>query len=221
MKSWLKRNFYRLYYYKKKVKFGKNVILNIKNHFEGCNVIGENSEIATSSIGLGTYVADKSVIKYAIIGKFCSVGSNVQTGLGVHPSRLFVSTHPAFFSTYKQAGFSFVENNLFEEQTFIDSQRKYVVEIGNDVWVGNNVIILDGLKVGDGAIIATGSVVMKDVLPYAIVGGNPAKVIGFRFSEQQIEKMLEIKWWDWDFQKIQSKSSLFSNIKSFTADILN
>ena len=219
MKSWIKRNYYRLYCYKKKVKFGKNVLLNFKNHFEGWNVIGRNSVIATSSIGLGTYIADNSSIKHAVVGKFCSIGSNVQTGLGMHPSRLFVSTHPAFFSTRKQAGFSFVENDIFEEQIFIDSQRKYVVKIGNDVWLGNNVIILDGLKVGDGAIVATGSVVTKDVLPNAIVGGIPAKFIRFRFTEKQIEKIMEVKWWDWDFKEIKSKISLFGNIDSFISSV--
>ena len=215
MNAWIKRNYYRLYYYKKKVKFSKNVLLNVKNHFEGWNVIGANSEIATSSIGLGTYIADNSIIKYAIIGKFCSIGSNVQTGLGVHPSKLFVSTHPAFFSTQKQAGFSFVDKDIFGEQLFLDGQKTHVVQIGNDVWIGNNVIIMDGLKVGDGAIIATGSVVTKDVLPYAIVGGVPARFIRFRFSEKQIEKIMDVKWWDWDFKEIKSKISLFSNIDSF------
>jgi len=215
----MKRNYYRLYYYKKKVKFGKKVLVDIYNNFEGCNAIGEKSIVATSNIGLGTYIADNSIIKKAIVGRFCSIGSNVQTGLGVHPSRQFVSTHPAFFSTRKQAGFSFVEKDIFEEQIFIDTELKHVVEIGNDVWIGNNVIISDGLKIGDGAIVATGSIVMKDVLPYAIVGGNPAKVIGFRFSEQQIEKLMAIKWWNWDFEKIQSNSSLFTNVKSFTANI--
>lgn len=219
MKNWLKRIYFRLHYYKKKVSFGENVILNTKNYFEGRNVIGENSIVATSTLGLGTYIADHSTIKHAVIGKFCSIGSHVQTGLGVHPAKVFVSTHPAFFSTYQQAGFSFVEKNIFEEQVFVDEQKRYVVEIGNDVWIGNNVTIVDGIKVGDGAILAMGAVVTKNVLPYAIVGGVPAKVIGFRFSPEQIEKLLAIKWWDWEFEKIQSQSNLFSNIDDFIAAI--
>jgi len=74
---------------------------------------------------------------------------------------------------------------------------------------------MDGLKIGDGSIIAAGAIVTKDVLPYAIVAGVPAKPIRFRFSDAQIKKLLHIKWWDWDFKKIQSKSSLFNNIESF------
>jgi len=217
MKAWIKRNYYRLYYYKKNVTIAENVLLNIKNHFEGLNAVGKNSEVSTCEIGLGTYISDNSVIKKSIIGKFCSIGSNVQISLGLHPSDTFVSTHPSFFSAQKYAGFSFVNKNIFKEHTFIDPEEKYAVEIGNDVWIGNNVIILDGLKIGDGAIIAVGSIVTKDVLPYAIVAGVPAKLIKFRFTEEQIKKLLNIKWWNWDFETIRSKSSGFNNIESFIA----
>jgi acetyltransferase-like isoleucine patch superfamily enzyme len=216
MKAWLKRNCYRIYYYKKKVKIGANSLLNIKNMFEGHNVIGNNCEITTSLFGFGTYVADNSVIKYAKIGKFCSIGSFVQTGLGTHPAKVFVSTHPAFFSIEKQAGFTFVENNIFNEQIFLDREERYVVEIGNDVWIGNNVLIMDGLTIGDGAIIAAGSVVTKDVLPYTIMGGVPAKFIKLRFTEPQIKKLLDTEWWNWNVEKIKAKSSLFANINLFT-----
>ena len=93
MKAWLKRNYYRLYYYKKKVRISKNVLLDTRNYFEGLNTIGKNCEIATCTIGLGTYINDNSVIKNALIGRFCSIGSNVRTSLGLHPSNTFVSTH--------------------------------------------------------------------------------------------------------------------------------
>jgi acetyltransferase-like isoleucine patch superfamily enzyme len=219
MKAWLKRNYYRLRYYKKKIKIGENVLLNTKNYFEGRNTVGKHCEIATCNIGLGSYVADNSVIKNAIIGRFCSIGSNVRTSLGLHPSNIFVSTHPSFFSTKKQAGFSFVDQDIFKEHTYIDAHEQYVVEIGNDVWIGNNVIILDGIKIGNGAIIAAGSIVNKDVLPYAIAAGAPARLIQFRFSDDQIKKMLSIKWWDWPFEKIQSKSGYFCDIEAFISSL--
>jgi acetyltransferase-like isoleucine patch superfamily enzyme len=219
MKAWLKRNYYKWAYYSKNVKIGKKVLLDIRNEFEGWNVIGDNTEVASSKIGLGTYIADRSIIKKAVIGRYCSIGSSVQTGLGVHPSTGFVSSHPAFYSTKKQAGFSFVDEDIFEEHLFIDADGKYVVQMGNDVWVGNNVIIMDGIKIGDGAIIASGSVVTKDVAPYTIVGGVPAKFIKPRFDEQQVEKLLAIKWWNWSMKEIKANSKLFDSVESFISSI--
>lgn len=219
MKAWLKRNYYKWAYYSKNVKIGKKVLLDTRIVFEGYNVIGDNTEVASSKIGLGTYIADKSIIKKAIIGRYCSIGSGVQTGLGVHPSTGFVSSHPSFYSTKKQAGFSFVDKDIFKEHLFIDAEGKYVVQIGNDVWVGNNVIIMDGIKIGDGAIIASGSVVTKDVVPYTIVGGIPAKFIKPRFDEQQVEKLLATKWWNWSMEKIKANSSLFESVELFTSSI--
>jgi len=219
MKAWLKRTYYRLHYKKKNVRFGSNVLLNTKNNFEGLNVIGNNTEIASCTIGLGSYVSNNSVIKQTIVGRFCSIGSNVQTGLGTHPSKIFVSSHPAFYTTEPHAGFTFAKKNIFADHVFTDPENKYVVEIGNDVWIGSNVIIMDGIKIGDGAIVAAGSVVTADVLPYAIVGGVPAKLIRYRFTEIQIEKLSTIKWWNWDIKEIELKSSLFNNIESFISSI--
>ena len=76
------------------------------------------------------------------------------------------------------------------------------INIGNDVWIGYNATIMAGVTIGDGAIIATNSTVIKDVEPYSIVGGNPAQEIKKRFSKEVITKLLELKWWDWDIEKI-------------------
>src|SRR6202000_2125328 len=114
-------------------------------------------------------------------------------------------THPAFFSTEKPAGVTFVKQNIFEEHIYIDAARKYVVQIGNDVWIGSNILIMDGIKTGDGAIIAAGSVVTKDVMPYTIIAGVPAKFLRNRFNEQQTEELLKLKWWNWPIDKIYEK----------------
>lgn len=215
MKAWIKRHYYRYINRSKHLKLGKNVLLNMRCNFEGWNAIHENCEISSSNVGLATYICANSVIRRTNIGRFCSIGRSLQTGLGCHPSEGFVSTHPSFFSTAKQAGFSFVNKNLFQENKFADADQYFVVEIGNDVWIGNNVTIMDGIKIGDGAIIAAGAVVTHDVMPYAIVAGVPAKIRKYRFSEIEIEKLLSIKWWNWDMEKIKSQSHLFTDIKLF------
>ncbi|TFF38943.1 CatB-related O-acetyltransferase [Mucilaginibacter psychrotolerans] len=187
----------------------------MRNFFEGFNVIGNQAVVGTSHIGRGTYVANGSVIKNTLIGRFCSIGSNIQTGMGTHPSRVFVSTHPAFFSVEKQAGFTFVDENCFEEFVYADTEKKLIAIIGNDVWIGNNVIITDGIRIGDGAIVAAGAVVTKDVPPYAIVAGVPAKILRYRFQPAEIEQLLLIKWWDWDMQKLKQNSAVFKNMDQF------
>ena len=200
----------------KKVHFGIFSKINFNTYFEGNCYIYKNVNVQDSHIGYGTYIAFNSHMPATKIGRFCSIGENVRTGIGNHPLNGWVTTHPAFFSTQKQAGFSFTEKVLFhDEHKFTDETKKYVVEIGNDVWIGNNVCILDGIKVGDGAVIALGSIVTKDVEPYTVVAGIPAKPVKKRFSEEQIEKLMKIKWWNWDIDKIKSQAHLFNNIDNF------
>lgn len=219
IKAWIKRNYYRLRYYGKNVKIESNVLLSIKDTFEGNNAIAADCELYRVNIGYGTYISENAVVKFTRIGRFCSIGRNLQTGLGTHPSKTFVSTHPAFFSTQKQAGFSFTDQDLFKEHLYTGPDEKYIVEIGNDVWIGNDVTIMDGIKIGDGAILAAGTIVTKDVMPYAIVAGVPAKVMRFRFTEQQIKQLLGIEWWNWDIEKIKRNSHLFNNIEAFIATV--
>lgn len=154
-----------------------------------------------------TYIASNTAIMNTVIGKYCSIGPDCKIGLGKHPSKDFVSTHPIFFSVLKQTQITFADKNYFEE--FAE------IEIENDVWVGANTIILDGVKIGNGAIIAAGSVVTKDVPPYAIVGGVPAKIIRYRFDQRQIEKLLEIKWWNMDVEVLKRNFKIFHSVNNF------
>jgi len=166
---------------------------------------GKFSEV---SIGRYTYIANQALIGMTEIGRFCSIGPGLICGYGDHPAD-FASTSPVFFSTGNQCGVSFAEKNLFEE-------RKQI-KIGHDVWIGARVFVRDGVKVGNGAIIAAGSVVVKDVPSYAIVGGVPAKIIRYRFSEEIITKLLDLQWWEWSEESLRSAQPYISqsNILDF------
>lgn len=178
--------------------------------FRGYNSFSQNTDFIESEIDLGSYIGEHCHFSHAKIGRFCSIGSFVRMSIGNHPSKDWISTHPAFFSTAKQSGLSFTDVSRFEEKVFADEDR-YIV-IGNDVWIGDNVVLLPGIKISDGAIIATGAVVTKDVEPYSIVGGNPAKIIRYRFNEEDREYLLSLKWWDKEIEWIQQNARYFDSI---------
>ncbi|WP_084266125.1 CatB-related O-acetyltransferase [[Mycoplasma] testudinis] len=131
-----------------------------------------------------------------IIGKFCSLAWKVKFIFNAahHFSQLF-TTFPFFLFDPEIYGKAIAGQGIHD----ID---KGPIILGNDVWMGHEATIMPGVKVGDGAIIGTNALVTKDVPPYAIVGGNPAKIIKYRFSEPDIAKLLEMQWWNWDIQKI-------------------
>jgi acetyltransferase-like isoleucine patch superfamily enzyme len=160
-------------------------------------------------MGNFSYVAYDSSLFNVDMGNFCSIGQYVQIGLARHPSSTFVSTHPAFYSNDNEGcQLSFRKDKIFD-----DSAPK--TSIGNDVCIGSNVIIPGGIRIGTGAIVAAGSVVVKDVPSYAVVGGNPAKVIRHRFSEEQIKILLASEWWNWPIDKINRNAGEFSDIEKF------
>ncbi len=196
---------------KKKYWLHHSVGINKKTVLEGYNRIFEGAEIRDSNIGFGTYIGKRSFLPYTKLGKFCTIGPDVKLVRGKHPSKVFVSIHPAFYSIRKQAGFTFTNENLFDEFT----KGRYSVEIGNDVWIGANVMIIEGVKIGDGAIIGSGAVVSKDIEPYSINVGNPIKPLGYRFDESVIKKLIKIQWWNKDIEWLIKNVKSFSNIETF------
>lgn len=128
-----------------------------------------------------------------IIGKFCMIASDVKFIMnGANHLTDALSTYP--FAVFGKGW-----ENAMEGKSY---PQKGNINIGNDVWIGYNATIMAGVTIGDGAIIATNATVIKDVAPYTIVGGNPAKEIRKRFSEDVITKLLELQWWNWDIEKI-------------------
>ncbi|QPS26251.1 CatB-related O-acetyltransferase [Clostridium perfringens] len=165
-------------------------------------------------MGYGSYIGNQCVLK-GKIGRFCSIGHNVVVVTGRHPIRKFVSTNPMFFSMELQNGATFVKKQKFKEVVFSDEKNKYCVTIGNDVWIGYGTIIIGGVEIGDGAVIGAGSIVTKDVPPYTIVAGQPAKEIRKRFDDNQIEWLMNFKWWDKPLEWISENADIFENIDEF------
>lgn len=163
-------------------------------------------KIHNAYIGDYTYIAMNSIISETDIGKFSSIGPNVFCGWGIHPTN-GLSTAPMFYSTKKQNGVTYSESDKIEE-------RKRIT-IGNDVFIGANVTILDGVTIGDGAIIGAGAIVSKDIPPYAIAVGCPIKIIRYRFTEEQIDALLRIQWWNWDIADLKEVEQMFFDVDAF------
>lgn len=190
------------------------------NKLEGRNWICSGVRLNNVCLGYGSYISTDAKLFNIKIGRYTSIGPRctVLSG-GNHPTRDFVSTHPCFYSKNTHIGFTYVHENLFDEYKYIDPLNKYMVEIGNDVWIASDVKLLPGIVINDGAVIAAGAVVTKDVPPYAIVGGVPAKVIKYRFGKEQIEALLDFQWWNKDEKWLKDHSGLFSNINDFLSNI--
>lgn len=166
------------------------------------NVIFPHVTINNSSLGSHTYVQKGTVITAAQIGKFCSIAAGVTIGPGIHNLN-GVSTHPAFYLKNTPLAITFSSTDKF-----VSSGS---VTIGHDVWIGQNAVVLDGVTIGTGAIVAAGAIVVKDVAPYSIVGGVPAKVIRQRFDNHTCEQLLNSAWWDLPEEYLQQHHHLFED----------
>jgi len=161
-----------------------------------------------TEIGNYTYIADNSVISKTIIGRFCSIGPNFLCGYGIHPTN-GISTAPMFYSTLRQNGMT-----LSNEDKVVERKQ---IKIGNDVFIGANVTVLDGVTIGDGAVIGAGAIVSKDIPPYAIAVGCPARIIRYRFEQEQIEALQKIEWWNFDAERLKQVEKYFFDVEQFIA----
>lgn len=184
-------------------------------YFEGDNYVGPKSRIKNCELGEFSYIAKNCMLEAAVIGKYTSIAPNCHVIYGNHPTSKIVSTHPAFYTKSRPAGRCLVESDKFKEIDYADENKKKLIIIGNDVWIASDVKLLGGITIGDGAIVAAGAVVVKDVPPYAIVGGVPAKIIKYRFNQEQIRFLESIQWWNWNQDKIKKYADIFEDIDLF------
>lgn len=175
--------------------------------------LGPVVKLSNSSLGKYSRVRFLSAINDCSIGSFCSISKSVRIGLGAHPLN-YISTNSVFYSHKSNE----VRSDWVKEIEFVEHKP---TTVGNDVWIGEYATILGGITIGDGAVIATRAVVTKDVPPYAIVGGVPAKIIGFRFSQDIINALLDIKWWNWDDEKITKNLPYFTRKNFSVQDVYN
>lgn len=167
-------------------------------------VIDRYNYVMGTTIGAHSYTGKNVTLIHASIGNFCSVSWNVSIG-GANHEMNCVTTHSFLYN---------VNSCLHPESEppAYDRFRNQPCVIGHDVWIGTGAIILRGVEVGTGAVIGAGSVVTKNVPPYAVVCGNPAKIIRYRFDEAVINQMLQLKWWDWPDKKIRTHFDFMKSI---------
>jgi virginiamycin A acetyltransferase len=184
------------------VTLGKKNIICGGNYMHNCQV-GDYTYISGNDSG-GLVSGYHNVT----IGKYCSLSNNIEIITESSHHKDFVSTFPFF---------SMPNSFCFDEEKGRKFTTKKPVRIGNDVWIGARAIILEGINIGDGAIVGAGAVVTKDVEPYSIVAGCPAKPIGLRFDQDTISQLLRMKWWDWPEEKIKANIDLImsGNVREF------
>ena len=158
------------------------------------------ARIVQSSIDDYSYIGVNTSVVGCKIGKFCSIANEVYLGMANHTLN-FISTSPIFTEKHNGTGHRWIKKDIYSPCD--------LTEIGNDVWIGYRVIMKCGVKIGNGAIIGAGSIVTKDVPPFAIVAGSPAAIIRYRFPTEIINKLHEIEWWLLDDDELKEKINFF------------
>lgn len=159
--------------------------------------IGARTLFSESSLGDYSYVVQDCEIIYTTVGRFCSIASHVRVNPGNHPMERASQSH----FTYRAS--AYFEGEA-DEPGFFDRRRAAPVAIGHDVWIGHGAVVLPGRSIGHGAVVAAGAIVTKDVAPYAIVAGNPARFVRARFGEAVAERLQRLAWWDWSHEALRA-----------------
>lgn len=174
------------------------------------SVIYSGSNIVDSTIGRYSYVGYDCKLDCVDLGSFCSLADHIFIGGREHPMN-WVSTSPVFQNVVHSG-----PSKRFSRFDIAAHQRTV---IGNDVWIGHGAVIKAGVQVGHGAVIGSGAVVVKDVPPYAVVVGVPAKVLKYRFEQDIIERLLDVQWWNLPDDELQKKAQEIRNPEKFLSNI--
>lgn len=158
--------------------------------------IGARTKVIETRMGDYSYIANDSDVIYSQVGKFCSIAAHVRINPGNHPMERASQSH----FTYRASLYFPGET---DEAAFFDWRRAHAVAIGHDVWIGHGAVILAGRTVGTGAVVAAGAIVTKDVPPYAIVAGNPARPVRPRFPAEVADALQRLAWWDWSHDRLR------------------
>ena len=170
--------------------------------------VGARTKVAECSFGDFSYVVNDSDIIYTTVGKFCSIAAHTRINPGNHPVERVAMNH----FTYRSSAYGLGD----DDPAFFDWRRSFRCTLGHDVWIGHGAIILPGVSMGNGAVAGAGAVVTKDVPSYAIVVGNPARILRTRFTPDVIAGLEQLAWWDWPPDRLRSAMADF---RGMTAEL--
>jgi phosphonate metabolism protein (transferase hexapeptide repeat family) len=159
--------------------------------------VGPRASVVETGLGDYSYISNDTDVINATIGKFCSIASHVRINPGNHPMERASQSH----FTYRASRYFPGEA---DEAAFFDWRRSHWVTIGHDVWIGHGAVVLAGRTIGTGSVIAAGAIVTKDVAPYTIVAGNPARLIRPRFPAEIADALQQLAWWDWSHERLHA-----------------